>query len=59
MTTEKPEYLYYSKLCPCPRGRRLAAPDTKKCNACIAFHREAGNPAQTACEKKARILVSP
>ena len=59
MTTEKPEYLYNSKLCPCPRGKKVGCPRYKRCDACIAFHREAGNPPQTAGEKKAGIFVNP
>ena len=57
MSSEKPEYLYNPAQCPCPRGEKVNCPRYKTCDACIVFHRTAGNPPQTACEKKAGLSL--
>ncbi len=57
MINTKPEYLYNPEKCPCPRGGSVNCPRYRKCEVCVAFHREEGNPPQTACEKKGGVMV--
>lgn len=50
------DYLYTPEKCPCPRGEKVGCPRHRNCEGCVQYHRIAGNPPMTACEKKAEKI---
>ena len=57
MDKKRPSYLYNPEQCPCAKGAGQGCPRFRDCKACIANHRTEGKSQQTACEKKATLIV--
>ena len=57
MGKNKPSYLYNPELCPCEKGAAKGCQRFRNCGECIANHRSEGKIQQTACERKATLIV--
>ena len=57
MGKNKPSYLYNPELCPCEKGAGKGCARFRNCGVCIANHRSEGKIQQTACERKATLIV--
>ena len=57
MGNNKPSYLYNPELCPCAKGAGKECPRFRSCAVCIENHRSEGKIQQTACERKATLIV--
>ena len=57
MGNNKPSYLYNPELCPCEKGAAKGCRRFRNCGDCIENHRSEGKIQQTACERKATLIV--
>ena len=57
MDKKRPLYLYNPELCPCAKGAAKGCPRFRSCAVCIENHRSEGKIQQTACERKATLIV--
>ena len=57
MDKKRPSYLYNPELCPCAKGAGKECPRFRSCAVCIENHRSEGKIQQTACERKATLIV--